>query len=68
MTENSLSENSFKILVTSKYVEQATISEINIHFKDFLLSVTPFSNFETDTKSYNVAALIALFLNQEAVS
>jgi len=56
---NSLSENSLKILLTSTYVEQATISEINIHFKDFLLSVKPFSNFENDTRSCNVAARIA---------
>jgi hypothetical protein len=58
MTENSLNENSLKILVTSTYVEQATISEINKHFKDFVLSVKPFSDFQTDMRSCDVAARI----------
>jgi hypothetical protein len=58
MTENSSNENGSKILVTSKCVEQVNISEINIHFKDFVLSVKPFSNFQTDTRSCDVAARI----------
>jgi hypothetical protein len=60
MTENSFSENSLKILVTSTYVEEATISGINTHFKDFVPSVKPFSNIQTGTRSCDVAARIDL--------
>jgi hypothetical protein len=60
MTENSLSENSLKILVTSTYVEQTTSSGINTHFKGFVLSVKPLSNIQTATRSCDVAVRIDL--------
>ena len=58
MTENSFSENRLKIPVMSSYVEQASIYEINTHFKGFVNSVKPFSKFQTDTRSYDLAARI----------